>query len=114
MRRILAGLAAGLMLLVSPGPALAQTAEQQALGLQIAQLMFKLMSLEDLIAKEAQNDSDFLSDMKSRPEWKGYLVTAMQEEIRHDMPAIEQMFGRALASSMTPAELRVGVTLLKD
>lgn len=115
MGRIIAALVAGIMLVASSGGALAQTDERQALGLQVAQVMFKALSLEDLIAKEAQGDtSDIFAEVKSRPEWKGYLVAALQEELRHDMPAIERMFGRAIAKDMSAEELRVGLALMNE
>lgn len=115
MGRIIAAMVAGIILVTSPGAAMAQSAEQEALGLQVAQVMFKALSLEDLIAKEAQGDtSDIFAEVKSRPEWKAYLVSALQEELRHDMPAIERMFGRAIARDMSVEELKVGLALLNE
>jgi len=116
MRRIITALAAALaMLAMTAGSAFAQSAEAEALGLQVARSMFQAMSLDDIIAREAQSDAGgAFKDVKSRPEWSDYLIQALQEEVRHDMPAIERMFGRALAKDMTVEELRAGATLLQD
>ena len=113
MRRTVFAAAFGLTLLLGT-PGHTQTAEAEALGVQVARTIFQAISFDKLIAKELGGASDAFADIKSRPEWSGYLIQAMQEEVRHDLPKFETMFGRALAKDMTVDELRAGATLLAD
>ena len=105
MRRTVFAAAFGLTLLLGT-PGHTQTAEAEALGVQVARTIFQAISFDKLIAKELGGASDAFADIKSRPEWSGYLIQAMQEEVRHDLPKFETMFGRALAKDMTVDELR--------
>lgn len=113
MRRTVFAATLGLTLLLGTPPH-AQTAEAEALGVQVARTIFQAISFDKLIAKELGGATDAFGDIKSRPEWNGYLVEAMQEEVRHDLPLFESMFGRALAKDMTVEELRAGAALLSD
>lgn len=109
-----AGLGLALSIFLSAGGASAQSDEGKALGLQVAHAMFQAMSIEAIITEAAMETSDVFADVKSRPEWAGYLIAAIQEEVQHDMPAIESMFGRALARSMTVPELKAGIIIMSD
>ena len=113
MRQTVFAAAFGLTLLLG-APAHAQTAEAEVLGVQVARTIFQAISFDKLIAKEIGGTTDAFGAIKSRPEWNRYLVEAMQEEVRHDLPLFETMFGRALAKDMTVEELRAGATLLAD
>ena len=113
MRTTVFAAALGLSLLLG-APAQAQTGEAEVLGVQVARTIFGAISFDKLIAKEIGGTTDAFKDVKSRPEWNRYLVEAMQEEVRHDLPLFETMFGRALAKDMTVEELRAGATLLSD
>lgn len=116
MRRIMTSLALGLLLIAGgPGPAAAQSPQAETLALQVAQSMFDALSLDDLIARGAAKETaDAFAEVKSRPEWRDFLVQALQEEMRNDMPAIERMFARGLARQMTAPELEAGAALLAD
>jgi hypothetical protein len=114
MHRGFIAVAVGLSLLLAPA-AQAQTAEQKALGAQVAGLIFQAISFDDLITKEIQGDPDKLfGDVRSRPEWGRFLVEAMKEEVQHDLPALEQLFGDSLAKAMSLEELKAGVALLSE
>jgi len=113
MRQTVFAAAVGLTLLLG-APAQAQTGEAEVLGVRVARTIFQAISFDKLIAKELGGTTDAFGDIKSRPEWNGYLVEAMQEEVRHDLPLFETMFGRVLAKDMTVEELRAGAALLAD
>ena len=114
MRRTFLILAAMAMLAAAPA-AHAQSAEQKALGRQVAQAVFRALSLDDLITKAMQDDAGAaFADVKSRPEWGGYMVEAMKEEVQHDLPAFEALLGDSFARALTVEELRAGAALLTD
>ena len=116
MRRTVTAVAAGLALLAaSGGSAFAQSAEAHALGLKVSQATFRALPLEALISKATESGAkDAFSEVKSRPEWAGYLADALAEELKHDMPTVERLVGTALARSLTIEELRAGVTIMED
>jgi hypothetical protein len=116
VRRIVTALALGLGLLTgSPGGAWAQSAEAEALGVEVSHSMFEALSLDAIIAKSARDGAgDVFKDIKSRPEWSQYMVEAFQEEVRHDLPVFERILGKVLAREMSVEELKAGVALLKD
>ena len=107
-------LALGLAVLAGfAGSARAQSAEANALGLQISQTIFRSLPLEDVLERGVAGAPGTFN-LKTRPEWKAYLSDALKEEFRHDMPAIERIFGRTLAKTLTIEELRVGNSALRD
>lgn len=114
MRRAVLAAAVGLALSAAGLPAYAQSPEAEMLGVRVAQTIFRAISFDELIAKELGSATDAFADIKSRPEWSRYLVEALQEEVREDLPLFERMFGQALARDMTLEELRAGAALLSD
>lgn len=106
--------AVGALFLLTSGSASGQSPEAEAAGAELARTIFRAISFEAIIAKEIAADGNPFADIKSRPEWTGYLVDALKEEIHHDLPAFEIHFGRALAKDMSLAELKVGVQILSD
>ena len=113
MRRSIFAAAMGFAILAAGG-AQAQSAEAEALGVEVARTIFRAVSFDQVIAKELGSAKDAFAEVKSRPEWSGFLIQAMQEEVRHDLPTFERMFGRALARDMSVDELRAGAQLLAD
>jgi hypothetical protein len=106
--------AVGALLLLLSGPAVAKTPEAEAAGVELARTIFRAISFEAIIANEIAADGNPFADIKSRPEWTGYLVEALKEEIQHDLPVFEIQFGRSLAKEMSLAELKAGVLILSD
>lgn len=106
-------LAASVALLAAP--ANAQTPEQRELGLQVAHLMFDALALDRLVTKELEGEADkMFADIPSRPEWGRLMVDAMREEVEHDLPAFERLFGDSLAGSLSVDELKAGVALMSE
>jgi hypothetical protein len=103
-----------LIVVASPLPAHAQTPEAEALGLQIAHAFFSALPIAEMITEGAKDSSGSFAQVKSRPEWGRYMLEAMTEEVRHDMPAFERMFGRALARHMSLDELKAGAVIMAD
>ncbi|ODT85246.1 hypothetical protein [Phenylobacterium sp. SCN 70-31] len=102
------------LVLFGGGPASAQTSEAETVGIELARTLFRAISFEALIAKEVGGAGNPFGDVPSRPEWTGYLIDALREEIAHDLPVFEGRFGRTLAKEFSLAELRVGLVILSD
>ncbi|MDZ4376154.1 MAG: hypothetical protein U1C74_32635 [Phenylobacterium sp.] len=113
LKSMLAAALSGLILLAAP-PASAQSPQSEAVGTELARTIFHAISFEAIITKEMNAEGNPFGDVTSRPEWSGYLADAMREEIAHDLPHLEALFGRALARDMTLAELQIGVVILSD
>lgn len=103
------------LVLASAPTAHAQSSAPSELGVRAAELMLQAMDFRALILKEMSGDvKQFVSDVPSRPEWGGYLLDAMAEEVEQDLPAFAVLLGDVLAKQLTPDELKVGVQILSD
>lgn len=103
------------LVLASAPTAHAQSSAPSERGVRAAELMLQAMDFRALILKEMSGDvKQFVSDVPSRPEWGGYLLDAMAEEVEHDLPAFAVLLGGVLAKQLTPDELKVGVQILSD
>lgn len=111
MRRLLAAslVTATLAAFVATGPVRAQTPEAEAHGIQIAEVLLKVLPLEELVLGAEPG-----AFVRSRPEWNDYYAQALAEEFRHDIPAFERMLGKALARCLSPTELEAGAAILTD
>ncbi|NEX93884.1 hypothetical protein [Caulobacter sp. 17J65-9] len=107
LRRPLAGLAAltAVAALAAAAPAAARDAQTDALGTELIHTLLAPMDLKQVMIKGMESEFGDLAK-NGRPEWPALMVEAANEEIDHDLPAIERLFGHALAENTSAAELR--------
>jgi len=110
----MAGLALAFMAMAGAGDVRAQTPEAEALGARIAHLIFEAVDFDAVMIRAVREKAVGVDGLESRPEWVAYLREAMAEEIAHDMPAFERLFGLTLAKSLSVEELKAGIIIMSD
>ena len=98
-----------------PVTALAQTPEQEKLGVALSHEIFQAVDIKTGIAAGAATalaKEDFLQG--ARPEWSRLLVEALNEEVEQDGPAMEAVLGHTLAKRFTAEEMSAGLVVLRD
>jgi hypothetical protein len=108
---------------LAPAPARAEklgeraasaSAEAEALGVQIAHLLFAAMDMKALFMQEMRTSGDMDDFAKVRPNWPRFMAEATAEELDAKMPRIESLVGHAMAGYFTVEEMRAGVVILGD
>lgn len=120
MKRLLTAAGAALVLM-SASAGHAQTAAPPAaasnqalsrhdqLAAELAQILFEAVDLDSVLRSKMPEMTAAMSSEKwFRPEWRPLLIEAMFEELEHDRPKIQLIFGRAIAKNMTEDELEAG------
>lgn len=105
--------AAGLLgALTTAPPALAQSAEQEQVAMQVTHILMDAIDFKSQIAGGAEKALAGMDFTKVRPEWRPLMLDAFREELDADQPQIEAIMAHAIAKGFTTDELKAGLVVL--
>lgn len=99
---------------IAPAAGGALTPERQALGEKIAHVMLSAIPLQEIIVDSTKKSLGSGLPFPQRPEWTGYLIDALTEEVLGDPGHLDRVLGRHIASNCTLEELQAGLVIMSD